>query len=57
MASMRVVVTDCDEQGNVDFADLKAKAEEVADRLCLRDDYFTRLHTAFTSKAFVKFAI
>ena len=33
MASMQVVVTDCDEQGNVDFADLKAKAEEVADRL------------------------
>ncbi|MFY9179156.1 MAG: aminomethyl-transferring glycine dehydrogenase, partial [Venatoribacter sp.] len=33
MASMRVVVTDCDEQGNVDFADLKAKAEAVADQL------------------------
>ena len=40
MASMRVVVTDCDEQGNVDFADLKKKAEEVADQLsCLMLTY------------------
>lgn len=33
MASMRVVVTDCDEQGNVDFNDLKEKAAAVADQL------------------------
>src|SRR5690606_30460799 len=40
MASMRVVVTDCDEHGNVDFADLKKKAEEVADQLsCLMLTY------------------
>jgi glycine dehydrogenase len=40
MASMRVVVTNCDEQGNVDFADLKKKAEEVADQLsCLMLTY------------------
>jgi glycine dehydrogenase len=40
MASMRVVVTNCDEQGNVDFADLKKKAEEVGDQLsCLMLTY------------------
>lgn len=33
MASMQVIVTACDDEGNVDFNDLKAKAEEVADRL------------------------
>lgn len=40
MASMRVVVTDCDENGNVDFNDLKTKALEVADQLsCLMLTY------------------
>ncbi|MGB0503320.1 MAG: aminomethyl-transferring glycine dehydrogenase [Thalassolituus sp.] len=40
MASMRVVVTECDEHGNVDFADLKAKAEELSDQLsCLMLTY------------------
>ncbi|MDF1762087.1 MAG: aminomethyl-transferring glycine dehydrogenase [Oleibacter sp.] len=40
MASMRVVVTNCDEDGNVDFADLKAKAEELSDQLsCLMLTY------------------
>lgn len=40
MAGMRVVVTKCDEQGNVDFADLKAKAEELKDNLsCLMMTY------------------
>jgi glycine dehydrogenase len=33
MAGMRVVVTACDARGNVDIADLKAKAEEHKDRL------------------------
>ncbi|MCU9948378.1 aminomethyl-transferring glycine dehydrogenase [Pseudomonas sp. PDM13] len=33
MAGMRVVVTACDARGNVDIADLKAKAEEHRDRL------------------------
>jgi len=33
MAGMRVVVTACDSRGNVDIADLKAKAEEHKDRL------------------------
>jgi glycine dehydrogenase len=40
MASMKVVVTNCDEEGNVDFADLKAKAEEIGDNLsCLMLTY------------------
>tara|TARA_R110002167_G_scaffold2165_5_gene10848 strand:- start:17608 stop:20553 length:2946 start_codon:yes stop_codon:yes gene_type:complete len=40
MASMRVVVTNCDAQGNVDFDDLKAKAEELKDQLsCLMLTY------------------
>ncbi len=33
MVGMRVVVTACDARGNVDIADLKAKAEEHRDRL------------------------
>lgn len=33
MAGMQVVVVACDEQGNVDIADLKAKAEEHSDHL------------------------
>ena len=33
MAGMRVVAVDCDEQGNIDVPDLKAKAEKHADRL------------------------
>lgn len=40
MAGMRVVVTACDDEGNVDFADLKAKAEELKDNLsCLMMTY------------------
>ncbi|MBK9178240.1 MAG: aminomethyl-transferring glycine dehydrogenase [Acidimicrobiales bacterium] len=33
MAGMRVVVVACDEQGNVDLADLRARADQHADRL------------------------
>jgi glycine dehydrogenase len=40
MASMKVVVVECDKQGNIDVADLKAKAEEMADNLaCLMVTY------------------
>jgi len=40
MASMKVVVVDCDKDGNVDMDDLKAKAEEVADNLsCIMITY------------------
>ncbi len=33
MAGMQVVAIDCDEQGNIDVADLKAKAEKYQDNL------------------------
>ncbi|MGS2719794.1 aminomethyl-transferring glycine dehydrogenase [Paraglaciecola aestuariivivens] len=33
MVSMKVVVVNCDKNGNVDLADLRKKAEEVADNL------------------------
>jgi glycine dehydrogenase len=40
MANMKVVVVDCDENGNVDVADLKAKAEAHQDKLaCLMITY------------------
>ena len=40
MANMKVVVVDCDENGNVDVSDLKAKAEEHKDDLaCLMITY------------------
>jgi len=40
MANMQVVVVDCDENGNVDVADLKAKAEQHAANLaCLMITY------------------
>ncbi|MGX5221346.1 aminomethyl-transferring glycine dehydrogenase [Pseudomonas segetis] len=40
MASMRVVIVECDAEGNVDLADLKLKAAEAGDRLaCLMATY------------------
>ncbi len=40
MAGMKVVVTKCDEKGNIDVADLRAKAEQYADNLsCLMVTY------------------
>jgi len=40
MAGLKVVVSKCDELGNVDFADLKAKVLEVGDKLsCLMATY------------------
>lgn len=40
MAGMKVVVTKCDENGNIDVADLRAKAEQYADTLsCLMVTY------------------
>jgi glycine dehydrogenase len=40
MAGLTIVVVDCDADGNVDLADLKAKAERHADRLaCLMITY------------------
>ncbi|PUA44723.1 glycine dehydrogenase (aminomethyl-transferring) [Pseudomonas protegens] len=40
MAGMQVVIVECDESGNVDLQDLKAKAAEAGDRLsCLMATY------------------
>ena len=40
MAGMKVVVTKCDENGNVDFADLQAKARQYSENLsCLMVTY------------------
>lgn len=40
MAGLKVVVTKCDENGNVDLADLREKAEEVKDNLsCIMITY------------------
>ncbi len=40
MAGMKVVITKCDERGNIDIADLKAKAEQYSDNLsCLMVTY------------------
>ncbi|MGB0894668.1 MAG: aminomethyl-transferring glycine dehydrogenase [Parashewanella sp.] len=40
LAGMKVVVTACDKQGNVDLDDLRAKAEELADSLsCIMITY------------------
>lgn len=40
MAGMKVVVTKCDENGNIDLADLRAKAEQYAENLsCLMVTY------------------
>lgn len=40
MAGMQIVVTKCDEKGNIDFADLKEKAEKYKDNLsCLMVTY------------------
>ena len=40
MVGMKVVVVDCDKSGNVDMADLKAKAEELRDNLsCIMITY------------------
>ena len=40
MAGMKVVVTKCDENGNIDVADLKAKAEQYSETLsCLMVTY------------------
>lgn len=40
MASMKVVVVECDKQGNIDMDDLRAKADEVGENLaCLMVTY------------------
>jgi glycine dehydrogenase len=47
MAGMRVVVVECDEEGNVDFEDLKAKAHDHADRLAALMVTYPSTHGVF----------
>jgi glycine dehydrogenase len=47
MAGMRVVVVECDEQGNVDLADLKAKAAEHAQDLAALMVTYPSTHGVF----------
>jgi len=47
MAGMRVVVTKCDENGNIDLDDLKAKAEEHSDNLAALMVTYPSTHGVF----------
>ncbi|SDO07543.1 glycine dehydrogenase (decarboxylating) alpha subunit /glycine dehydrogenase (decarboxylating) beta subunit [Klenkia soli] len=47
MAGMRVVVVACDDQGNVDVADLRAKVEQHADRLAALMITYPSTHGVF----------
>jgi glycine dehydrogenase len=47
MAGMRVVIVACDEQGNVDVIDLRAKAEAYADTLCALMVTYPSTHGVF----------
>ncbi len=50
MAGLRVVVVDCDEDGNVDVEDLKRKADEHADRLAALMVTYPSTHGVFESQ-------
>jgi len=47
MAGMRVIVTECDDHGNVDVADLNAKAEEHKDNLAALMITYPSTHGVF----------
>ncbi len=47
MAGMQVVVTQCDKAGNVDIADLRAKAEQYSDRLAALMVTYPSTHGVF----------
>ena len=49
MAGMEVVVTACDERGNIDLVDLKAKAEQYKDRLAVLMVTYPSTHGVFES--------
>jgi glycine dehydrogenase len=50
MAGMRVVVVECDEDGNVDLADLRAKADEHGDRLAALMVTYPSTHGVFEAQ-------
>ncbi|XXF75523.1 aminomethyl-transferring glycine dehydrogenase [Myxococcaceae bacterium GXIMD 01537] len=47
MAGYKVVVTKCDEQGNIDIADLRARADEYKDRLAALMVTYPSTHGVF----------
>ncbi len=49
MAGMKVVIVDCDERGNVDVTDLKAKAAQHKDNLCAFMITYPSTHGVFES--------
>ena len=49
MAGMKVVVTKCDESGNIDVEDLRAKAEEYKDNLAVLMVTYPSTHGVFES--------
>jgi glycine dehydrogenase len=55
MAGMEVVVVACDERGNIDVADLRAKAEAHADQTCRVSWSRTQVPTACLKLRFKKF--
>ncbi len=50
MANMKVVVVDCDDHGNVDVADLKAKAEQHAENLAALMVTYPSTHGVFETE-------
>ncbi|TXB68951.1 aminomethyl-transferring glycine dehydrogenase [Phaeodactylibacter luteus] len=50
MAGMKVVVVKCDEQGNIDLADLKAKAEKYRDTLSALMVTYPSTHGVFETE-------
>lgn len=49
MAGMKVVVTQCDENGNIDMADIRSKAEEYKDNLACLMVTYPSTHGVFES--------
>ncbi len=47
MGGLAIVVVDCDERGNIDVADLTAKAQQYADRLCCLMVTYPSTHGVF----------
>ena len=50
MAGMKIVTVACDEQGNIDVADLEAKAKEYASELCGLMVTYPSTHGVFESR-------
>jgi glycine dehydrogenase len=50
MAGMKVVIVECDENGNIDVDDLRKKAEEHKDNLCASMITYPSTHGVFESR-------